>query len=204
MSIAPSSPLQMSEASSPVASSDVPVTPSQRSGRHPSSARSVRSRATPGPALSMRSGASGGGGLGASSPLSLLRASSRHSRSTPGSVGRSDLGRHSVRSARSQSFAGSQVDAGSEASGPYGRSGPSTFIWGTNVSVEETQRAFNDFFDEYVDPDRPTDGPFYHAYLERLLEREEFAVNLGARAGREEGGGARRERREREGARVGK
>ena len=57
-------------------------------------------------------------------------------------------------------------------------SGPTTFIWGTNVSVEETQRAFHDFFDEFVDLDRPTDGPFYHAYLERLLESEEFAVNL--------------------------
>ena len=57
-------------------------------------------------------------------------------------------------------------------------SGPSTFIWGTNVSVEETTRSFTDFFEEYVDPDRPTDGPFYHAYLRRLLEREEFAVNL--------------------------
>ena len=57
-------------------------------------------------------------------------------------------------------------------------SGPTTFIWGTNVSVEETQRAFHDFFDEFVDLDRPTDGPFYHAYLQRLLENDEFAVNL--------------------------
>ena len=29
-----------------------------------------------------------------------------------------------------------------------------------------------------MDPDRPTEGPFYHAYLERLLENDDFAVNL--------------------------
>ena len=46
------------------------------------------------------------------------------------------------------------------------------------MSVEETQSAFADFFDEYVDPERPTDGPFYHSYLERLLENDDFAVNL--------------------------
>ena len=46
------------------------------------------------------------------------------------------------------------------------------------MSVEDTQKAFNDFFDEFVDVDRPTDGPFYHAYLERLLAKDEFAVNL--------------------------
>ena len=60
----------------------------------------------------------------------------------------------------------------------HATSGPTTFIWGTNVSVEETQKAFADFFDEYIDPDRPTDGPFYHAYLAKLLERDDFAVNL--------------------------
>ena len=46
------------------------------------------------------------------------------------------------------------------------------------MSVEETQRLFTDFFDDWVDPDRPTDGPFYRAYLEKLLEKEDFAVNL--------------------------
>ena len=155
----PSSPLSLSRSgSSPPASSDVPVTP--YSSAH-SAARSARSsllpRSTP------------GGGVGVSSPLSLLRASSRHSRSTPGSVGRSDLGRPSVRSERSEP----RTD---ESGGVT--SGPTTFIWGTNVSVEETQKAFHDFFDEFVDSDRPTDGPFYHAYLERLLESDEFAVNL--------------------------
>ena len=105
----------------------------------------------------------------------MLRSSIRHSRSTPGSVGRSDLGRPSVASQRSEPRTGTDDGDGMH---PHPSSGPTTFIWGTNVSVEETQSAFADFFDEYVDPDRPTDGPFYHAYLERLLENDDFAVNL--------------------------
>ena len=62
-------------------------------------------------------------------------------------MGRSDLGRRSVTSEGMR-----PPDDGVS-------SGPNTFIWGTNVSVEETQRAFNDFFDEWVDPEEEVQQP---------------------------------------------
>ena len=166
-----SSPLQLSRsgASSPAASSDVPATPAEQ--RHDPAT----------PAASVRSGLSGASGIlrstpggSASSPFGVLRAASQRSRSTPGSVGRSDLGRRSVHSSEGPRSSAGRSDGHNDGAS----SGPNTFIWGTNVSVEETQKAFADFFDEYVDPDRPTDGPFYRAYLERQLEKEEFALNL--------------------------
>ena len=172
-----SSPLQLSRSgsgsASPAGSSDVPVTPAAGFPEPATPAASLAS----GPSGVLRStpGSRVPASRAASSPFSLLRASQR-SRSTPGSVGRSDLGRRSVHSDYSSRHSSRHSDGGHESDGVS--SGPSTFIWGTNVSVEETQRAFNDFFDEWVDPERPTDGPFYHAYLERLLEKEEFAVNL--------------------------
>ena len=173
-----SSPLALSasEAGSPARSDDVPVTPAHHAVPPAQYAGSVLGSSIAPSSAARPHHAPHAGGVGASSPLSLLRSASRHSRSTPGSiVGRSDLGRHSVRSQRSEPRSEPRSEAGD---GVHPTSGPTTFIWGTNVSVEETQTAFHDFFDEYIDPDRPTDGPFYHAYLERLLQNDDFAVNL--------------------------
>ena len=148
----------------------MPVTPAGAQEPATPGARSLASGAS-GLLHSTPGGLSQAGSRAASSPFSLLRASSRRSvrSGTPGSVGRSDLGRRSVLSSEGGRQPGHDDGVSS---------GPSTFIWGTNVSVEETQKAFTDFFDDWVDPDRPTDGPFYHAYLEKLLEKEDYAVNL--------------------------
>lgn len=150
-----SSPLQLSRSgSSPIASSEVPPTPADElAGNATPSQRSLRSTpvglspATP----SMRSAATPGN---MSSPLSLLRTPSQRSRATPSSIGRSDMGR-SQGSVRSQRSALQSDDLGES-------SGPNTTIWGTNVSVQETQKGFRAFFDGFYDENNPTDRPFYH------------------------------------------
>lgn len=158
-----SSPLQLSRSgSSPVASSDVPPTPADElaGGAHTPSQRSTPAGLSPaGSALrspSLRSAATPGA---MSSPLSLLRTPSQRSRATPSSIGRSDMGRSDM--GRSQ---GSHRSAGmpSDDFGDSGSSGPNTTIWGTNVSVQETQKGLRAFFDNFVDEASPTDRPFYH------------------------------------------
>ena len=158
-----SSPLQLSRSgSSPVATSDVPVTPA--SSMHPAS--SIGGSRAP------RSSTRMGRTPHASSPMSMLR--------TPlgsvSSAARSHLAR-SHRSARSDGGR-SAYDYQSNDDDIDPTSGPNTTIWGTTVSVQETSAAFRAFFDGYVDGDDETAGPFYHEYLERLYERDERAVNL--------------------------
>ena len=61
---------------------------------------------------------------------------------------------------------------------PSSDQGPRTTIWGTDVNVQDMQRALRGFFNEFIEEGNTTGVPFYHAYMEHLLDREEYALNL--------------------------
>lgn len=56
--------------------------------------------------------------------------------------------------------------------------GPRTTIWGTDVNVQDMQRDLRVFFNEFLEEGNTTCIPFYHAYMEHLLARDEYAINL--------------------------
>ena len=126
-----------------------------------------------------------GGARDASSPLSILQTpmGSQRSRASANSR-RNDLGNRSQRSDRAGSQGDAMSDAGSQgmrADDPSQASqgGPRATIWGTDIDVIETQRAWEAFFDNFRKPDAEQDSaPFYYLYLEQLMEADEYALNL--------------------------
>ncbi|KAL1518638.1 hypothetical protein AB1Y20_002926 [Prymnesium parvum] len=178
MSSVASSPLPLSPiASSPRATSEVEATPAQRASRSGSSPPESEPDfpRTPSPVrareeLSPHDSAS---------PLSLLQSPDGSERSvgSNGSRGRAAGGDQSPRSeagsARNRAEgvaedAGDGDDAG----------GPRTTIWGTDVNVQDMQRALRRFFNEFLEEGNSTGVPFYHAYMEHLIAKGEYALNL--------------------------
>jgi len=164
-----SSPLAISDASSPLGASDVANTPSAIAGE----------RSSPAPFTPQSTGDVDN--PMSSPPLSIAntpRGSSR-GRPSPNSLGRSDLGSRSNLSDRTGgSRPGSDLGStGSNTSGTH----PRAMIWGTSVDATKTQKHFREFFLHFREEGQEEGRPFYQMYIEQLVELQEQWVNLDCR-----------------------
>eukprot|EP00316_Scyphosphaera_apsteinii_P008086 CAMPEP_0119311654 /NCGR_PEP_ID=MMETSP1333-20130426/23232_1 /TAXON_ID=418940 /ORGANISM="Scyphosphaera apsteinii, Strain RCC1455" /LENGTH=831 /DNA_ID=CAMNT_0007316087 /DNA_START=39 /DNA_END=2534 /DNA_ORIENTATION=+ len=161
-----SSPLPLSDISSPRRSSDVANTPSN------SVAGSGVSDDGASPAL--RTPTQGERNPASSPAISMVHTPrSQRARSSPGSTRRSDLG--------SRSALGDFTDRSglrSDGSDSSAQQGPAATIWGTTVDAQRTQRNFQKFFKEFREEGQEDGPPFYISYLEQLITADENQVNL--------------------------